>query len=61
MTTKRRQALAALLFVESAYLEASHCWLAIVQDVLQADWQDVWHLPQPPLAAVSFKLALFTV
>lgn len=43
------------------YLLASHCWLAIVQEVLQADWQDVWHLPQPPFAAVSFKLALLIV
>lgn len=24
----------------------SHFWLATVQLVLQADWQDVWHSPQ---------------
>jgi hypothetical protein len=24
-------------------------WLATVQLVLQADWQDVWHSPQPPV------------
>ena len=26
----------------------SHCWFAMPQDVLQADWQEVWHSPQPP-------------
>jgi len=41
--------------------KASHFWLATVQLVLQADWHDVWHLPQPPLAAVSLRLALLTV
>ena len=45
-----------------AYLfKASHFWLATVQLVLQADWHEVWHLPQPPLAAVSLRLALLTV
>ena len=39
----------------------SHFWLATVQEVLQADWQDAWHSPQPPLAADCFKLALFNV
>ena len=39
----------------------SHFWLATVQDVLQADWQEAWHSPQPPLAAVSFRLALLMV
>ena len=49
------------LCVLKSYLLASHCWLAIVQEVLQADWQEVWHLPQPPFAAVSFKFALLIV
>ncbi len=31
----------------------SHCWLAIPQEVLQADWQEVWHSPQPPFFALS--------
>ena len=35
----------------------SHFWLATVQDVLQADWQEVWHSPQPPLAALAFRVA----
>ena len=39
----------------------SHFWLATVQEVLQADWQEVWHSPQPPLAALAFKVAPFKV
>ena len=39
----------------------SHFWLATVQEVLQADWQDVWHSPQPPWAALFFKVAPFKV
>ena len=39
----------------------SHFWLATVQEVLQADWQDAWHSPQPPLQADSLRLALFKV
>jgi len=35
--------------------------LATVQEVLHADWQEAWHSPQPPLLALSFKLALFKV
>ena len=29
----------------------SQAWLAIPQLVLQADWQEVWHSPQPPFLA----------
>jgi len=29
----------------------SHFWLATPQEVLQADWQEVWHSPQPPFFA----------
>lgn len=43
------------------YLTASHFWLATVQEVLQADWQEDWHLPQPPLAAVALRSALLMV
>jgi hypothetical protein len=31
----------------------SHFWLATPQLVLQADWQEVWHSPQPPFLALS--------
>ena len=27
----------------------SHFWFATPQEVLQADWQEVWHSPQPPV------------
>ena len=41
-------------FTNSNYLFVfSHCWLATPQLVLQADWQDVWHSPQPPFLALS--------
>ena len=30
----------------------SHFWFATPQLVLQADWQDVWHSPQPPFCAL---------
>jgi hypothetical protein len=35
------------------YLADSHFWLATVQEVLQADWQEDWHLPQPPVFTVD--------
>ena len=34
------------------YFECSHVWFPTVQDVLQADWHDVWHSPQPPFLTV---------
>ncbi len=39
----------------------SHCWLAIPQLVLQADWQDVWHSPQPPFLALSQRFLVSKV
>jgi len=50
---------AGIAVIASLYF--SHFWFATVQDVLHADWQDVWHLPQPPFAAVSFKFGLLSV
>jgi len=41
----------------------AHFWLATVQDVLHADWQEAWHSPQPaPTArfAVVVLLRVFT-
>ncbi len=45
----------ALLLTEAALLQCgrqnyfcSQLWLPTVQLVLHADWQDVWHSPQPP-------------
>lgn len=39
----------------------SHFWLATVQEVLQADWHEAWHSPQPPFAADFLRFALFNV
>jgi hypothetical protein len=33
----------------------SQTWLPTVHDVLHADWQDVWHLPQPPSRVMGFS------
>ena len=44
-----------------AVLLFSQRWLAMPQLVLQADWQEVWHSPQPPLAALSQRLRVFRV
>ena len=30
----------------------SHFWFATPQEVLQADWQEVWHSPQPPVSSL---------
>ena len=39
----------------------SQLWLPTVQLVLQADWQEVWHSPQPPFFADSFKFLVVRV
>lgn len=39
----------------------SQLWLPTVQEVLHADWQEVWHSPQPPFAAVSLNVQVFRV
>jgi hypothetical protein len=38
----------------------SHSWFATVQEVLQADWQDVRHSPQP-LPPVAFSVGFAMV
>lgn len=39
----------------------SQLWLPTVQEVLHADWQEVWHSPHPPFFMDSFKVLLFKV
>ena len=39
--------------LKTYFLVFSHFWLATPQEVLQADWQEVWHSPQPPFLTVS--------
>jgi hypothetical protein len=43
------------------HFTASQLWFATVQLVLQADWQDAWHSPQPPLASVLFSIFVLSV
>ncbi len=38
----------------------SQDWLLTVQDVLQADWQELWQLPQPPFTEEACKEPLTT-
>jgi hypothetical protein len=39
----------------------SQGWLATPQDVLHADWHDVWHSPQPPSLADFSRSLVSTV
>ena len=39
----------------------SHFWFAIPQLVLQADWQEVWHSPQPPFFALLQRFFVLIV
>ena len=53
-------AMHARLYQLKSYL-CSQLWFPTVQDVLHADWQDVWHSPQPPFFTVFCKLFVFKV
>jgi hypothetical protein len=35
--------------------------LATPHEVLQADWQEVWHSPQPPVTALFFRFRVSIV
>ncbi len=39
----------------------SQLWFPTVQDVLHADWQEVWHSPHPPFFTVFCNLLVFNV
>jgi hypothetical protein len=39
----------------------SQDWFATPQLVLHADWQEVWHSPQPPFFALWQRLRVFNV
>ena len=45
----------------SAYLQFSQVWFPTVQEVLHADWQDVWHSPHPPFLSVFCNFLVFNV
>ena len=51
---------AAYHLCTAAYF-CSQLWFPTVQDVLHADWQDVWHSPQPPFFTVFCKFFVFNV
>jgi hypothetical protein len=50
---------------ERLYRDCDYCfsqtWLPTVQEVLQADWQEAGHSPQPPVFNVLLSIALLTV
>ena len=46
---------------QAYFLSFSHFWLATPQLVLHADWQEVWHSPQPPFFALSQRLRVSMV
>jgi hypothetical protein len=43
------------------YFPFSQDWLPTVQEVLHADWQEVWHSPHPPFFNVFCNLFVFNV
>ena len=43
------------------YFFCSQGWFATPQLVLQADWQEVWHSPQPPFLALAHRSRVFMV
>ena len=49
------------LFLHYLFLHCSHCWFATLQEVLLADWQEVWHSPQPPFLADSTRFLVSKV
>jgi len=43
------------------YALFSQGWFATVQEVLHADWQEVWHSPHAIFSFSSFRLPVKTV
>ena len=50
-----------VFYVPEEYYFCLQTWLPTVQDVLHADWQEVWHSPQPPVLAVACKDSVLIV
>lgn len=53
-------AMHARLYQLKSYL-CSQLWFPTVQEVLHADWQEVWHSPHPPFFTVFCKFFVFRV
>jgi hypothetical protein len=51
----------ALFWIQNQASFFSQDWFATPQLVLQADWQEVWHSPQPPLTALWHRLRVSKV
>jgi hypothetical protein len=51
----------AVFYVCTYLFLFSHFWLATPQEVLQADWQEVWHSPQPPFFTLLTRLRVARV
>lgn len=62
MTARLRRTVRALtsMIISGNYL-FSQLWFPTVQLVLQADWQEVWHSPQPPFFTVFCNFFVFKV
>ena len=65
---QRKNPLLIWIYLHTATNPASQCsyffsqlWLPTVQEVLHADWQEVWHSPQPPFFTVVCKFFVFNV
>jgi len=43
------------------YFACSQVWFPTVQEVLHADWQEVWHSPHPPFFMDFFRSLVFNV
>ena len=43
------------------YFFCSQVWFPTVQEVLHADWQDVWHSPHPLFFKLLFIICVFNV
>ena len=50
-----------IIVIYDQRLACSQVWFPTVQDVLQADWQDVWHSPHPPVLTVSLRFFVVIV
>ena len=44
-----------------SYFFCSQRWFATLQEVLLADWQDVWHSPQPAFFRSSLRFLVLIV
>ena len=51
----------AIVSAASYFAAFSQLWFPTVQEVLHADWQEVWHSPHPPFFMDSFRFLVVKV